>query len=101
MFKSQNFSKLEPYFFIGILLIYLWPILSCNPFPSIDGPAHLYNASIISTLLKSPLAPINQLFEFNTFPEPNWSGHAALCLFLQFLPPLMAQQIAKAIKNFL
>jgi hypothetical protein len=93
MFKSQNFIKAEPYFFIGILLIYLWPILSCNPFPSIDGPAHLYNANIISTLLKSTLTPINQLFEFNTFPEPNWSGHAVLCFFLQFLPPLMAQQL--------
>lgn len=93
MLKSQNFIRSEPFFFIVILLLHLWPILSCSPFPSIDGPAHLYNANIISTLLKSNSNPVNQLFEFNTFPEPNWSGHAALCFFLQFLPPLLAEQL--------
>ncbi len=78
----MNFRKAEPWFFWCLVLLHLVPVLSLDYFVTHDGPAHVYNADLIKSLLFSGESPgAKDFFEFNSFPQPNWSGHILLILF--------------------
>lgn len=58
-----------------LLLITLLPVLLFKYFPTVDGPAHLYNATLIRGLVTDQAAWYSQFFYFNEVPVPNWTGH--------------------------
>ena len=63
--QLRKLSHIEPYYFYFFLLINLIPVLSFKFFPTVDGPAHLYNSNLIVELLKNPESTINDFFAFN------------------------------------
>lgn len=69
----------RPYFivvlFFCVLTVYLFPVICFKYFPTVDGPAHLYNAKIISELWWGNTSLYEQFFKFNAEPVPNWTGH--------------------------
>lgn len=75
-----------------MVVVHLIPILILNPFVTLDGPAHLYNAVLIDQLIKGESTHIAEVFVFNSFPEPNWIGHACMVLFLQVFSCLVAEK---------
>ncbi len=77
-------GKLEPYFFLAVIAVNLIPVLSVDYFPTVDGPAHLYNAKLISELWRDGQSPIRQYLEFNQTATSNWSGHLLLAGLLLF-----------------
>ncbi len=86
-------NSLEKYFFIVIIGLNLIPILSFSFFPTLDGPAHLYNAQVIKSLLIDHNSSLNDFFSFNKEPVPNWIGHFILTGFNSFLPAFVSEKI--------
>ncbi|MFM9006946.1 MAG: hypothetical protein ACKORE_00010, partial [Bacteroidota bacterium] len=80
-----------------MVLVHLIPILILNPFVTLDGPAHLYNAVLIDQLLNGDYAKTTEVFVFNSFPEPNWIGHGFMVLFLQVFSSLFAEKLLQLI----
>ncbi|MBC7488127.1 MAG: hypothetical protein H7282_15405 [Cytophagaceae bacterium] len=76
--SKYSFNYLEKIFFFLIVILNLMPILSGTFFPSLDGPAHLYNAQIIHSLLLDGHSQLNSFFSLNPEPVPNWIGHFIL-----------------------
>lgn len=70
----------------------LRPFFSGRFFPTLDGPAHLYNAQLISWLLEGKHATVNQIVQFNPDLVPNWLGHGLLFFFSQAMPPAAAEK---------
>lgn len=84
----------EPLWFLLMGLLHLLPVLLLTPFLTLDGPAHLYNAHLIHQLMREGTEGlISDYFSFNSFPEPNWSGHLVLVALMNFMSPLSAEKV--------
>ena len=59
----------------------MWPLFASYYFPSLDSPAHLYNAKLILELLQGDGFIVQHFYQFNPMVVPNWIGHALLALF--------------------
>lgn len=57
------------------------PLFASYYFPSLDSPAHLYNAKLILELLQGDAFIVQHFYQFNPMVVPNWIGHALLALF--------------------
>ena len=90
---KDKLNRIEPYFFYFFLLLNLIPVLSCKFFPTVDGPAHLYNSRLILELLKDSNSILNDYFIFNVNINPNLTGHVLLSLFLSIFPAFIAEKI--------
>jgi hypothetical protein len=91
--KAEQLEKSEPYYFWFLLALHLVPVFSVRFFPTVDGPAHLYNSRLIVDLLHDPGSPLSSFFSFNTTINPNWSGHFLQSAFLVFLPAFAAEKL--------
>lgn len=85
--------KNEKFLFLLVVLLNLLPIFQGHFFPSMDGPAHLYNAGLIKELSLHPHAFLESYYQFNAVPVPNWSGHFVLAFFRLFLPGFLAEKL--------
>ena len=84
-----------------LLAVNIYPIFSVAYFYTGDGPAHLYNATLINDLLFSENPFSNGFFEIRSLFIPNMGGHALLCFCLQFLDPALAEKIVYALEILL
>jgi hypothetical protein len=94
LFKGiQGFlDRNEPVFFYLILILNLIPILSVKFFPTVDGPAHLYNAKLILELISGSSSWQDQISINDSF-TPNWTGHLLLALLIKLFSPSVAEKI--------
>jgi hypothetical protein len=77
----------------GLLtLVYVLPVWLFTYFPSQDGPCHLYNAFILNHY-NDPSYTFNQFYQIRSALIPNWTSHALLALFMQFVSPLTAEKL--------
>jgi hypothetical protein len=81
----HRLGRNEPMLFLALLLAHVSVLFRYSWYPTLDGPAHLYNAHLIKQLLLGAEHPA-RFFAFSGFPEPNWSGHAIMALLSLFLP---------------
>jgi hypothetical protein len=58
-----------------------------------DGPAHVYNAHVLRTLVAAPDSPVGRVYEARWTPLPNWAGHLALMGLLGVLSPRDADRV--------
>jgi len=91
--KINQLSKFEPAYFYFFLALNLIPVLIFRYFPTVDGPAHLYNANLIVELLGNPESILHNFYAFNKGINPNWTGHFFLCLFLAVFPAYIAEKL--------
>lgn len=91
--KKNKFNSLEKYFFLLITGLNIIPIISGKFFPTLDGPAHLYNSQLINSLLFDSNSLLSTFFNFNKEAVPNWTGHIFLSFFNLFLPAFLAEKI--------
>lgn len=84
--------KWEPIAFAVLVIMGLIPVLKPHYFSTLDGPAHLYNAHLIKQMLFDDNQRLQDFFMFNTWPVPNWSGHAIMTFFITFLPDYLAEK---------
>ena len=91
--SENTIKRIEPFFFCLVVGLSLMPVLCYKFFPTLDGPAHLYNSTLIKNLLVGNNEIINKYFVFNAIPVPNWSGHLLIMMFKAFLPAHIAEKM--------
>ena len=87
---ADKINKIEYYFFYAFLIINLLPVLVFKFFPTVDGPAHLYNSRLIIELFWQT-GPLDTYFSFNEI-TPNWLGHILLSFFQLIFPAYAAEK---------
>ena len=85
--------KKEKNLFLFVTLLNTVPVLLFTYFPTLDGPAHLYNSYLIRELLFHPDSLTADFFDFNSRIVPNWLGHMLLVFSHMFLPGFLAEKV--------
>src|SRR4030042_612091 len=94
MSKNQKiFDRIEPVLFLVLTLLNLLPVLLVKYFPTVDGPAHLYNARLIAELLHNPSSLINQYFTIENLVPTNLTDHYFFLLTGYFLPGFLSEKL--------
>ncbi|MDQ3052015.1 MAG: hypothetical protein M3Q95_14125 [Bacteroidota bacterium] len=78
---------------VFIFLVALAPVWGFLYFPTVDGPAHLYNARIIRELLWGDAIIYAPFFNFNQELVPNWTGHLIAVVTGVVLPVWLVEKI--------
>ena len=86
----RQFHNFEKFIFKIVVLLSALPVLLFEFYPTMDGAAHLYNSNLIWSLLFDNHETIQQFYELNSEPVPNWTGHFLLAIFNSFLPAHIA-----------
>ncbi len=92
MMNSWRRWQWSGFAFVALLLVHTVPVITFGWFPTLDGPAHVYNARIILELLTGD-AFTGRFFAINPFPEPNWVGHAIMAGTLSIAPAHFAERV--------
>lgn len=81
---KKNGARLtfESIVFFLLVVVFCLPIVFITNYHTIDGPAHLYNATILKDLLLGKSAYWGQYYTLNSEPIPNWGGHILLSVLL-------------------
>jgi hypothetical protein len=91
--KTNNFTWLkEKYIFHGVLIVNLILLSTVRYYPSMDGPAHLYNSSLICHLIKGDCTSLYDFFALNNVLIPNWIGHFFLTSLCFIFPAWLAEK---------
>lgn len=86
-----KFTKIEKWIYTGVLLVSLYPLFFLQFFPTLDGPAHVYNSELILRILCHENAA--NYFQFSQGIVPNWIGHMILSIFGAISSPIWAEKI--------
>ena len=89
--------KFERYLFYFLVLLHLIPVFILPYFVTHDGPAHVYNANLIQSLLFDKDSAAAEFFTFNPQILPNWISHILLALFNLVLEAPLSERIVIAI----
>lgn len=89
--------KAERWFFALMVSAHLWPVLSVQFFPTLDGPSHVYNARIIAELLFNSGSSLDSFYALNPTAVPNMTGHVFLALLQALLPGWIAEKVLQAL----
>ncbi len=89
---NRSASRWRGWLILGLVLTpALAAIWSSQWFVTQDGPAHLYNATILARWL-DPHSPFRDFYELRLDPLPNWSGHFVLASLVSVLPDRVADR---------
>jgi hypothetical protein len=88
-----RYRWLEPLLFGLLTLAHLIPLWRFRYFSTNDGPAHLYNAWALKTLLFEPHSVLHHYLAINLNPEPNYLSHLLLMGGLAVGPPWLAEKL--------
>jgi hypothetical protein len=89
----DRYGRIEPWIYGALCLFMVGEVWSRSVFFTNDGSAHLYNARILTDMLMGTDAAYADFFSFNTFPEPNWTGHLLLMPLLAAFGPFVAEKV--------
>jgi hypothetical protein len=86
-------EKVEGKVFLFLLILNILPVIGFKYFPTLDGPAHLYNANLIRQLMLDGTVTLKQFYQFNSEIIPNWTAHFILSMSGFVLPPFLAEKV--------
>lgn len=92
-----NRSILLPALFSLAAAGLLTPLMLFHYFPSVDGGAHVLNASLLNRLIFENDSAVRDWYTLNPVVVPNLSGHLLLMGLLPFLPAHAAERMLIAI----
>jgi hypothetical protein len=97
--QKQNFTiesllkNREYVLLVSMTLLYLLPIWAFTYFPSQDGPAHLYNATLIQEFISPSHDIFQKYYQLNTNLVPTWFPHLILVALMYIFDPLTSEKI--------
>jgi hypothetical protein len=84
----------ERWLFAVLVVLHLLPFWVVAHVPTLDGPSHVYNAWVLRHYGDTAGHPrLQELYEIDHTPLPNWSGHAVLALLMVPFSPAVAEKI--------
>ena len=89
----HHYIRFEWILFYALVLLNAIPAIRQPFFPSVDGPAHLYNAKLVLGLVSGDSEFLSQYYAFTTWVVPNWGGHFILAALLSVFSGQTASQI--------
>jgi hypothetical protein len=89
--KIKNKPVLARWLFYLGLLAYVMPIIILPIFPSLDGAAHLYSASLLARW--SEFSESQNILLQNSFPPPNILSHWLMSMLWSFMHPLHIEKL--------
>ncbi len=90
---TSQFLRYEKPLFVATLVLNLIPVLLTRFVPTMDGPAHLYNARLLKHLLFGSGDFLSGAFILNSEAVPNWSSHFLLISFNEIFPPYLSEKL--------
>jgi hypothetical protein len=87
------FDNLEPILFLILTLINLLPVLLVKYFPTVDGPAHLYNSKLMAELFSDPNGILGKYFKVENFIPTNLTDHYFFLITGYFLPGFLSEKL--------
>ncbi len=91
-YKSK-FSWIDGYaFFLLVLLANIAGLFFTTYYPTMDGPAHLYNSKVLLEVISGNNI-LQQFYAINVIPIPNWLSHFVLSLSSTILPAYLAEKV--------
>lgn len=94
--KLTKHTCYEPLFFFTMVLVSIIPLLLFKHFPTLDGPAHLYNSNILGYLITGD-SFLEQYFALNSISTPNWLGHILILGFQRAFGSTIAEKLIVAL----
>ena len=91
--QKSIFQRIEIICFFVFTVFNLLPLFSGTFFPTLDGPAHGYNAQVIGQLLSQQQNVFHDYFTFNQDLVPNWTSHVLLTFLNQFMSVVTAEKV--------
>ncbi len=92
--KNERRLSKEFVLFFTFILINASFIFMFRWNPTMDGPAHLYNARLLQQIIFEKNQFLLQFLELNPEPVPNWMGHLLMMLLLEVgLPPFLTEKV--------
>src|SRR6185436_14819205 len=88
----MNRLKNEKFLFLFIVFLHCAWIFLFRYFVTHDGPAHLYNANLITHMIFDNNDPASNIFEFTPGIVPNWIAHILLAAFNLLLRADLAEK---------
>lgn len=82
----------RPWVFRAFLLVNLALPFCTHFYPTLDGPAHLYNAQLLKCYLLGDEV-VRTWFELHPLPVPNWLDHGLFALLLTVLPAWLTEKV--------
>lgn len=90
--SNQRFLyRVEEIIFYSVLLINIAFLFATRFYPSMDGPAHLYNANLLKHIFLNNQF-IESYYQISSIPVPNWSSHFILSFFGLLFPGWLAEK---------
>jgi len=89
---SQRGTFENALFFI-LVMICLVPVWCLSQIPTNDGPAHLYNAYLLSGWWEKSFPIDRTFFALNPAPVPNWFSTLTLALLMRIFSALTAERL--------
>jgi len=101
MYKSNKLfglniliANFESFLWFGLIALLLYPIWVNKYFLTLDGPCHLYNASVLRDLWSNINTPFFlRFYDINHQIDPNWFSHIILAFLMMFLSPQLSEKI--------
>jgi len=78
---------------VFLFIVHLLPIWMFKFVPTQDGMSHVYNAHVLHTYHSPDSLKIQEFFQLNLTPFPNWTSHAFMALLMSLFPPLVCEKI--------
>ncbi len=92
MDKKFDLNNLNKYLFYLVLILNIFLLFATRFYPSMDGPAHLYNAKILNGLIAgNPL--FKEVYSINSLLVPNWTATVLLSAFTALFPAWFAEKL--------
>lgn len=78
--------------YLTILTFIFITIFSSSFFPSMDGPAHLYNSNLLKEMMIGN-SFLENYFSINRFYVPNWTSNIVMAILLLFFKGVIVEKI--------
>ncbi len=91
--KTKKVFSSFGFWFYFLVLLNAFPVLYFHYYPTLDGPAHLYNSNLLKQILFNDNQLIDSFFILNPELVPNWTGSGLLLLLASILPVTLAEKV--------
>ncbi|MBL4706862.1 MAG: hypothetical protein JKY48_00285 [Flavobacteriales bacterium] len=96
--KSGSFLLIIDYvLFVGLIITYLFPIISNDYFLTQDSPSHLYNSHVLNSLLLGEGETLSAYYNYDISLSPNLISTAFYSTFSFFFSPMLTYKLVHLI----